>query len=269
MGLPQRPGPEGRPGRPRRDRQTHPRPPSPDQRQGRTLQPHAPGRMGLPAALHLQRRTKRSPGRLPPHLQPPPLPHRTRRTPAHHPRQQPCGWVCKENVLQSRARQSVRYPMGSQSTVDPGWRMVAGDEREFQGFGPVARARRPARSSMAIGHRTCRRVRCTGGAGSATWAPQSRTPPLGSGLQDTSGSRRRIPVREGASQLPHGPTQLPGRAGDTAGSASPAPTCDSTGPAPAPVGEPHTVRGPSRNLRGSRKLCSRAAITTSVSALAT
>ena len=38
-------------------------------------------------------RTHRSPGRLPPHLQPPPLPHRTRRPPAHQPCQQRCGSI--------------------------------------------------------------------------------------------------------------------------------------------------------------------------------
>ena len=43
------------------------------------------------AALHQQRRTHRRPARLPPHLQPPPLPHRTRRPPTHQPRQQPAG----------------------------------------------------------------------------------------------------------------------------------------------------------------------------------
>lgn len=81
------------PGRSRRDRQTHPHLPSPDQRQGRTLQPHPARRVGLPAALHQQHRTHRSPGRLPAHLQPPPLPHRTRRPPTHQPREQPCGSI--------------------------------------------------------------------------------------------------------------------------------------------------------------------------------
>ncbi len=47
------------------DRQTHPALPTADQRQGRTLQPHPRRRMGLPAALHLQRRANGSPGKLP------------------------------------------------------------------------------------------------------------------------------------------------------------------------------------------------------------
>ncbi|MDQ0791547.1 hypothetical protein QFZ58_000035 [Streptomyces sp. B1I3] len=38
-------------------------------------------------------RADRSTGRLPPHLQPPPLPHRTRRTPAHQSCEQPCGSI--------------------------------------------------------------------------------------------------------------------------------------------------------------------------------
>jgi hypothetical protein len=55
------------------------------------IRPYRPQTNGkLPAALHLKHRADRSPGRLPTHLQPPPLPHRTRRTPAHHPRQQRC-----------------------------------------------------------------------------------------------------------------------------------------------------------------------------------
>jgi hypothetical protein len=49
--------------------------------------------MGLPAALHQQRTTNRSPGRLPAHPQTPPLPHRTPRPPTDLPRQQPCGSI--------------------------------------------------------------------------------------------------------------------------------------------------------------------------------
>ena len=43
------------PHRSRHRPQTHPALPAPDQRQGRTLQPHPARRMGLPAALHQQR----------------------------------------------------------------------------------------------------------------------------------------------------------------------------------------------------------------------
>ncbi|ONK09836.1 hypothetical protein STBA_05400 [Streptomyces sp. MP131-18] len=50
-----------------------------------------PGGMGLHPPLHHQDRTNRRPGRLPPHLQPPSLPHRTRRQATHQPRQQPAG----------------------------------------------------------------------------------------------------------------------------------------------------------------------------------
>ncbi len=64
VGLPQGPGLEASPGRHRGDRQTHPPLPAPDQRQGRTLQPHPRRRMGLPTALHIQRRAHRCPGRL-------------------------------------------------------------------------------------------------------------------------------------------------------------------------------------------------------------
>ncbi len=67
--------------------------PAADQRQGRTLQPHPAGRVGLPAALPDERRADPGPGRLPSHLQPPPVPHRTGRTPAHQPRQQRCGSI--------------------------------------------------------------------------------------------------------------------------------------------------------------------------------
>ncbi len=78
---------------PRRSRyrpQEDPPLPAADQRQGRTLQPDAPGRVGLPAALHLRPREDNDPGRLPPHLQPPLLPHRTRRPTSDQPRQQRC-----------------------------------------------------------------------------------------------------------------------------------------------------------------------------------
>lgn len=93
LGLSQGPRLEERPGRPRRDRKADPPLPAPDQRQSRTLQPHPRRRMGLPAALHLQHRAHGSPGRLHPHLQPPPLPHRTRRPAPDQPSQQPCGSI--------------------------------------------------------------------------------------------------------------------------------------------------------------------------------
>lgn len=59
----------------------------------RTPQPHPRRRMGLPAALHLQRRADRGPVRLPPHLQPPPLPHRPRRPTPNQPSEQRYGAI--------------------------------------------------------------------------------------------------------------------------------------------------------------------------------
>ncbi|MDQ1014123.1 hypothetical protein QFZ43_000672 [Streptomyces afghaniensis] len=81
------------PGRPRRDRQADPRLPAADHWQGRTLQPHPARRVGLPAALHHQPRTDGGPGRLSAHLQPPPLPHRTRRPATDQPCKQCCGSI--------------------------------------------------------------------------------------------------------------------------------------------------------------------------------
>ena len=73
-----------------RRRHPHPHPalPARDQRQGRTVQPHPPRRMGLRPTLELRRPTHPRLDRLAPPLQPSPTPHRHRR-PTHHPCQQP------------------------------------------------------------------------------------------------------------------------------------------------------------------------------------
>ncbi|PWK64398.1 hypothetical protein BCL76_11542 [Streptomyces sp. CG 926] len=106
----------------------HPCLPTADQRQGRTLQPHPPRRVGLPTALHLERRADRNPGRLPPHLQPPPLPHRTRRTPTHHPRQQPCGSI---HLARRRAAGPGVPAAGSRPPAPPA-RQDRGTARNFR-----------------------------------------------------------------------------------------------------------------------------------------
>ena len=55
------------------------------ERQGRALQPHPADRMGLPAGLHQQRRTRRRACPMARLLQHSTPPHRTRRPPAHQP----------------------------------------------------------------------------------------------------------------------------------------------------------------------------------------
>jgi transposase-like protein len=59
-----------------------------DQRQGRTVQPHPAGRVGLRPGLHQQPAAHRRAGRLAAPVQPSPCPHRTRRPPTDQPRQQ-------------------------------------------------------------------------------------------------------------------------------------------------------------------------------------
>ncbi len=104
---------------------------------GRTLQPHPPRRMGLPAVLTLEHRADRSPGRLPPHLQPSPLPHRTPRTPAHHPRQQRCGSIHLDRVLRGEADESLVAAQGcgesEKGQVVAGIALVAGAETTVAG----------------------------------------------------------------------------------------------------------------------------------------
>jgi len=55
------------------------------ERQGRAVQPHAGHRMGIPADLHLQRRTSRRPCALARLLQHSTTPHRSQRTPTDQP----------------------------------------------------------------------------------------------------------------------------------------------------------------------------------------
>lgn len=73
------------------------------QRQGRTLQPHPRRRIGLPPALRLQPREDSGPGRLPPRVQPPAQPHRTRRPAPDQPSEQPCGSIHLSWVRRSGA----------------------------------------------------------------------------------------------------------------------------------------------------------------------
>ena len=69
--------------------QADPALPTPDQRQGRAVQPDPARGMGLRPALPLRSRTRRRLPRLAPHLQSPPRPHRTRRQVTSRPRAQP------------------------------------------------------------------------------------------------------------------------------------------------------------------------------------
>ena len=67
----------------------HPALPAPDQRQGRTVQPHPARGMGLRPRLPLRSRTRSRLPRLAPHLQSPPRPHRTQGQVTSRPRAQP------------------------------------------------------------------------------------------------------------------------------------------------------------------------------------
>ena len=71
--------------RPRRQTQVHPTALPVAERQGREVQPHPAGRVGLPAGLPHQRRPLRRPCALARALQHSTPPHRTRRTPADQP----------------------------------------------------------------------------------------------------------------------------------------------------------------------------------------
>ena len=88
------------------------------QRQGRTVQPHPPRRMGIRPPLHLRRRTHRRPGRMAAHLQPSPLPHRHRR-PTRQPRQQPTWALQPRPLSRSRAADAAKT-RGTFPQVGPG-----------------------------------------------------------------------------------------------------------------------------------------------------
>jgi hypothetical protein len=75
-----------------------PSPTAPDQRQGRTLQPHPPRGMGLRPRLQLRSRTTTTARQLAAHLQPSPLPHRPRGPTTDHPRRQP-PWALQLAVM--------------------------------------------------------------------------------------------------------------------------------------------------------------------------
>jgi hypothetical protein len=125
--------------------EVHPPLPAADQREDRAVPPHPRPGLGLPAAPRHRDAPPQGPTRLAPRVQPPPAPHRHRRTPTHHPLDQP---VRSAQLAGSPAAQSAGSTAAAGRRPGRRHRGVRGCR---PGHGPPARRLAPRPAVLATG----------------------------------------------------------------------------------------------------------------------